>query len=113
VFVRRGVIEAENRDFLLDPQNRPGTMPIQLPANRDEHTRDLIEAIKTGKPTLVGIDTAVRSNTLCHLALAAVELGKTLRWDPVAEDFGQASEDDHRLEPRPHRGAYQLPKVDS
>jgi predicted dehydrogenase len=111
VFVRRGVIEAEDRAFLLDPQNKPGAMPIKLPANREEHTRDLIEAIKSGKPTLAGIDTAVRSNTLCHLALAAVELGRTLRWDPVAEDFGKAAEDNKRLEPRPHRGAYQLPKT--
>ena len=111
VFVRRGVIEAEDRALLLDPQNKPGAMPIQLPVNRGEHTRDLIEAIKTGKPTVAGIDTALRSNTLCHLALAAVELGKTLRWDPVAENFGQAAEDNKRLQPRPHRGAYQLPKT--
>jgi predicted dehydrogenase len=111
VLVRRGVIETENREFLLDPQNRPGTMPIQLPVNREEHTRDLIEAIRTGRSTVAGIDTALRSNTLCHLALAAVELGRTLRWDPVAENFAGGAEDNKRLEPRPQRGAYQLPKT--
>jgi hypothetical protein len=28
---KTGVIEAEDRAFLLDPQNKPGAMPIQLP----------------------------------------------------------------------------------
>jgi len=111
VFVRRGVIEAEDRALLLDPENKPGAMPIQLPVNLEEHTRDLIEAIKTGRPTVAGIDTALRSNTLCHLALAAVELGRPLHWDPAAEDFGDGEDDRERLEPRPQRGPYQLPKI--
>jgi predicted dehydrogenase len=108
VHVRRGSIKAENPSLLTDPKNKCGTMPITLPVSV-HHQRNLIEAIQSGKPTVAGIDSAVRGDTLCHLALAAVSLKRKLRWDPVAERYLDDDEANRSLAPRIPRAPWKLP----
>jgi predicted dehydrogenase len=108
VHVDRSAITAENRALLADPQNKCGAMPIKLPVSV-HHQRDLIEAIRTGRPTVAGVDSAVRSDTLCHLGLAAVTLGRKLRWDPGTETYVDDRDANKMLEPRGHRAPWRLP----
>jgi len=112
VHVRRGAIfTAEDREsFLRDPQNQCGAMPIKLPVSK-EHTRNFLDAIKTGTRPICDIETAVRSDTLCQLALITVKLGRKLTWRPEAERFAKDEAADALLRQRPFRGAWKLPKV--
>jgi predicted dehydrogenase len=112
VHVRRGAIfTADDREsFLRDPQNQCGAMPRKLPVSR-EHTRNFLDAVRTGGPAICDIETALRSDTLCQLALIAVKEGRKLGWDPVREEFVNDAAADARLQPRPFRGDWKLPEV--
>lgn len=109
VHTKRGTIEAANADLLRDPQNKYGAMPVKLPVS-NHHTRDFLDAIKTGNRTVCDIETAVRSDTLCQLALIAVKQGRKLRWDPQAEQFLQDDGANAMLLPRAFRNDWELPE---
>jgi len=110
VHVKRGMIESAEDRFLTDPQNKYDTMPITLPVS-EEHTRNFVEAIKSRRRALCDIETAVRSDTLCQLALIAVKLGRRLEWDPQAERFVNDEGANALLQPRKFRGDWKLPEV--
>jgi predicted dehydrogenase len=110
VHVNRGAIRASDEAFLRDPQNKYDTMPIKRTISKN-HTRHFVEAIQQGTRPLCAIETAVRSGTLCHLALLAVKQGRKLRWDPQAERFVDDDAANAMLQPRPFRGDWKLPEV--
>jgi predicted dehydrogenase len=107
VHVKRGAITASNEALLRDPQNKVGTMPVQLPVSL-EHTRNFIDAVKTGARAICDIETAVRSDTLPQLAAIAIKAGRKLTWDPQAESFGNDSAANALLAKRPFRGDWKL-----
>jgi len=110
VHVKRGSIRAADEAFLRDPQNRHDTMPVKLRISRD-HTRDFVDAVRQGARPICDIETAVRSDTLCHLALIAVKQGRKLRWDPQAERFIDDAAANAMLQPRPFRADWRLPEA--
>jgi predicted dehydrogenase len=110
VHVNRERIVASSDELLRDPQNQVGTMPTRLPVS-DHHHRNFIEAIKNSMPPICDIETAVRSDTLCLLALIAVKTGRKLTWDPQAEQFVNDAAANALLRPRPCRGDWKLPQV--
>jgi len=110
VHVDRDSIRAHDEGFLRDPQNKYDAMPIKLPISED-HTRNFVDAVKGGTRAICDIETAVRSDTLCQLALIAVKQGRRLRWDPRAERFTDDAAANAMLQPRPFRGPWKLPDV--
>jgi len=110
VHVDRNSIRTHDDGFLRDPQNKYDTMPIKLPISED-HTRNFVDAIRGGTRAICDIETAVRSDTLCQLALIAVKHGRRLRWNPRAERFVDDAAADVMLQPRPFRGPWKLPDV--
>jgi predicted dehydrogenase len=112
VHVQREQIQASDDRILRDPQNKYDTMPIKLPVS-NRHTYNFVEAVKHGGRAICDIETAVRSDTLCQLALIAVKLGRKLRWDPQAERFLDDDAANAMLRPRTFRGDWKLPDVQS
>jgi len=110
VHVDRDSIRAHDEGFLRDPQNKYDTMPVKLPISAD-HVRNFVDAIKSGTRAICDIETAVRSDTLCQLALIAVKKGHKLRWEPRAERFIDDAAANAMLQPRPFRGPWKLPDV--
>lgn len=110
VHVRRGSIFASAESLLQDPQNACGKMPIKLSVST-EHVRNFLDGIKNGTRTMCDVDTALRSDTLCQLALIAVKSGRKLQWDPKAERFVNDAAANAMLEPRAFRGEWKLPEV--
>lgn len=106
--VARGSIEASDQNLLRDPQNKPGAMPIKLPVSV-QHTRNFVDAIRGGRRAICDIETAVRSDTLCQLALIAVKQGRKLTWDPSVERFPADAAANVMLESRPYRDDWRLP----
>jgi len=68
-------------------------------------------AIKNHRQAICDIETAVRSDTLCQLALIAVKQGRKLHWDPQSEGFLNDDAANASLQPRPFRGEWRLPEV--
>ncbi|MHB8970221.1 MAG: Gfo/Idh/MocA family protein [Pirellulaceae bacterium] len=110
VHVNRERIVAHDEELLRDPQNQVGVMPVQLPVS-DHHHRNFIEAVKNDRRAICDIETAVRSDTLCLLALISVKAGRKLTWDSQAERFVQDDAANAMLQPRPCRGDWKLPSV--
>ena len=110
VHVKRGDITASSQALLDDPKNKCGTMPVKL-AVSSHHIRNLIDGIQNRTRTVCDVETALRSDTLCQLALIAVTSGRKLRWDPQAERFTNDDAANAMLEPRAFRGEWKLPQV--
>jgi hypothetical protein len=110
VHVARGSIEGSDDNLLRDPQNKYDAMPIKLPISV-QHTRNFLDAIKNRTRAICDIEAAVRSDTLCQLALLAVKRGRKLTWDPQGERFPNDDAANAMLQPRAFRGAWKLPEA--
>jgi predicted dehydrogenase len=109
VYVNRQEIKAPN-DLLRDPVNKYGTMPIKLPVSIN-HMKDFIAAITSGRRSISDIETAVRGDTLCQLALIAVKSGRKHQWDPATERFVNDDAANAMLQAKPFRGDWALPPL--
>lgn len=110
VHVSRGSIQGSDDSLLRDPQNKYDTMPIKLPISV-QHTRNFLDAIQRRTRAICDIEAAVRSDTLCQLALIAVKQGRKLAWDPEAERFPNDAAANAMLQPRVFRGDWKLPEA--
>ena len=108
--VTRGALNLHDPNVLRDPQNKCGTMPVKLPASRD-HTRNFVDAIRNRTRAICDIDAAVRSDTLCQLALIAVKRARKVEWDPKAERFVNDDAANAMLQSRAFRGDWRLKKT--
>lgn len=112
VHVNRERIVAGSDELLRDPQNQVGTMPVRLPVSSHHHG-NFIDAVKNRRRAICDVETALRSDTLCLLALIAVKRQHALTWDPKTERFTNDDAANAMLQPRPCRGTWTLPTVAS
>lgn len=63
----------------------------------DDHHRNFLDAIRTGKETVSPVEVAVRDETICQMGDLAVRLGRKLNWDPVKEEFVGDEQANRRL----------------
>ena len=81
VFVKRGAIEAQPVSLLeerIGPDERHFTIGT-------DHWRGFLDCVRTRRTPVSSIESAVRTDTVCHLCDIAMRLGRKLRWDPSAE----------------------------
>ncbi|MHC4434862.1 MAG: Gfo/Idh/MocA family protein [Planctomycetota bacterium] len=83
VFVKRGAIEAEPKSLLNE---RIGPEETHL-GNSSDHAGNFLDCVKSRSTPVSSIDSAVRTDTVCHLSDIAMRLSRRLRWDPEAERF--------------------------
>jgi hypothetical protein len=69
--------------------------------------RNFVESMRTRKPTVNPLESAIRSDTISHMSDIAVRLGRPIRWDPVAERIVGDAEASKRLD-RPMRKPWTL-----
>jgi len=108
ILVGRGYLAAEPKSLLT---TTIGPDEIHLPTSNN-HRRNFIECVKTRRQTICPIETAVRSDTICHLDDIAIRLGRSplrgkLKWDPQKEEFIN-DETANRLLTRPMRSPWRL-----
>ena len=103
VLVEREFIDAEPKSLLTATI---GPDEIRLPRSNN-HRRNFIECVKSRQQTICPVDTAVRSDTICHLDDIAIRLGRKLRWDPAKEQFIN-DEQANRMLSRPMRSPWHL-----
>ena len=75
----------------------------------DDHVKNWLECIKTGKRPCADVEIGHRSATLCHLGNIARWVGHKLHWDPMRETFGDDAKANMYLD-RTRRKPYELPE---
>ena len=63
---------------------------------------NFVESIRTRRPTINPLDSAIRSDTISHLSDIAIRLGRAVHWDPAKERIIDDREATERLD-RPMR----------
>lgn len=79
---------------------------VKLPS----HTTDWLNCIYSGKQPIGHLETGIRTATICHILNIARYIGRTLKWDPVKEQFDDAEA--NKLLAREHRKGFEQPVVD-
>ena len=86
VRVDRGTIEASDKQFIRDIQDREkkGDLDIKL-YKSPGHMREFLDCIKSRKRTLTPVEIAHRSQTPGHLGHIAATVGRKIKWDSVQQ----------------------------
>ena len=104
-----GWIEATSAGIKAQPQSmlksviKPGE--IHLPRKGDK--RDFIDAVKVRGGTMEDAEVGHRTASVCHLGHIAIQVGRKLKWDPVAERFPDDPEANRMLD-RPRRAPWNI-----
>jgi hypothetical protein len=85
---------------------RAGAQDLQLSFKSSEK-RDFLDSVKSRTQPLYDVEGGHRVNSLSHLALAAIELGRPLKWDPDAERVVGDDAANRWLAPKPLRVSWQ------
>jgi predicted dehydrogenase len=94
-----------NPESLL--QWTPGPNDLILPYKTSEK-RDFLDGVKSRQQPMPDAECGHRNTSLSHLAIAAIELGRVLKWDPVAERVLEDAEANRFLSPKPMRAPWKL-----
>ena len=69
--------------------------------------RNFVESIRSRKPTVNPLESAIRSDTISHLSDIAIRVGRPLRWNPETETISGDAEASKRLD-RPMRSPWTM-----
>jgi predicted dehydrogenase len=53
----------------------------------DDHPQNLLDAIRTGQPTVCPVEVGAHDEMICQMGDIAVRMGRKLQWDPAKEVF--------------------------
>jgi len=105
-----GWIYVSRQGFFTEPEALKhitlGPNDVRLPRSND-HRRNFLDAVKARSKPITNVDTAVRSDIICHQADIAMQLGRPLRWDPQKEVFVNDPQA-NRMLARPMRSPWHL-----
>ena len=71
------------------------------------HIRNFLDCVKTRKPANANSDVAAQSHIVCHAAYIAWQLGRTLKFDPVKDEF-LGDEEANRMRSRAMRDPWRI-----
>jgi predicted dehydrogenase len=103
VLVGRGYLEAEPKSLLTATI---GPDEIHLPQSNN-HRRNFLECVKSRQATMCPVETATRSDAICHIDDIAIRLGRKLKWDPQKEQFIN-DDQANRMLTRPMRSPWHI-----
>lgn len=86
---------------------KPGPGDLTFPLKRSEK-RDFLDAVKSRQQPMYDAEGGHRVNSLSHLALAAIELGRSLKWNPTAEKVIGDKAANELLKPKPLRKPWRI-----
>ena len=105
VWVDRGQFETEPASLKREVI---GPEEIRLYKSRDHH-QNFLDCVRSRGKTITPAETAHRSASVGHLGVIAMEVGRTIKWDPVTETIIGDPEAE-RLLGHSYRKPWQLPE---
>ncbi len=106
-----GWVHVDREGVNLQPENLIDENPDQFKTKlirSPDHVRNFLDCIRSRAETVCPIDESVRSDTLCHLAEAAIRLNRKVVWDPTKEQFVGDPGANLRLPARKMRSPWKL-----
>jgi len=103
ISVSRGALYASPKS-LQTARIREDEMPVIRSASQG---RNFVESMRSRRPTVNPLETAIRSDTISHLSDIAIRLGRAIRWDPEKERIIGDEEAEKKLD-RPLRKPWKL-----
>ena len=103
VYVRRGHIDANPKSLLQETIGPDETKLYES----NNHKGNFYECVKSRAATVAPVEVGHRSCSVCLLGGIAMELGRTLRWDPSTEEFANDCEANRKLS-RPMRSPWTI-----
>jgi hypothetical protein len=105
-----GEVEVSREFLRVKPESlarqRIGVNDIRL-YKSENHYADWLDCVGSRRNPVCDAEVGCRSATVCHLGIIANQLGRSLKWDPVAERFINDAEADRFLS-RPMRSPWKL-----
>ncbi len=71
------------------------------------HIRNFLDCVRTRTPAHANANVAAQSHVVCHAAYIAWQLGRTLKFDPVKEEF-LGDEEANRMRSRAMRDPWRI-----
>jgi predicted dehydrogenase len=106
VHVSRGKIATSPKELV---RHRFTDSDIKLYQSKN-HRQNFIDSIISLEPTICPASVGHRSGSICQLAGIAERLGRSIKWDPAAEQIlGDAEA--RSMQDRPRRAGYELPTI--
>ena len=93
ISVSRGALYASPRE-LQTAKIREDEKPVIRSSSQG---RNFVECMKTRRPTVNPLESAIRSDTISHLSDIAIRLGRKISWDPEKERILDDREAEKRL----------------
>ncbi len=104
IFVDRGKLEASNRDWIVEGNDRGPKKAYKSPG----HHRNFIESIRSREECICPAETGHRSATPGHIGYVSHALGRAINWDPIKEECVGDAEADALLKKVDYRGEWKL-----
>ncbi|WP_235296588.1 Gfo/Idh/MocA family protein [Portibacter marinus] len=82
--VSRGYLESLPAN-ILNPEGKID--PMEAYRHRWNHYQDWLSSMKTRSQPICPVEVGHRTATICNIANITYDLGRTLEWDPVKEEF--------------------------
>lgn len=101
IHIHGGALEADPPS-LLESVIEPDEVHLGRSPN---HHSDFLDAVRTRRRPLADCEIGHRTGTICHLVNIAMMTGRTLKWDPVAEQITN-DEEANRMCARPMRAPW-------
>ena len=108
-----GRIQILRGNYLAEPADLLKGAPEPTSEGRGEdmfHLKNFFDCTRTRNTPFADVEIGHRSTTICHLVNICREVGRKLKWDPVAERF-TGDEEANALLSRPRRKGYELPRA--
>ncbi len=103
ISVDRGGMEA-SKESILTAKLGPNDKPLY---ESSDHQRNFIDCVKSRKPTISPLESAIRSDTISHMTNIVVRTGRPVQWDPVKEQILNDAEASKFLD-RPMRQKWEV-----
>lgn len=106
-----GWVHIDRTGINLQPEElidvKPETFKTSL-VRSNGHVRNFLDCVRSRADTVCPVEAALAADTLCHLADAAMRLGRKLKFDFEREGFVNDAAADGRLRARPMRKPWHL-----
>ncbi len=82
-------VDDQTNVVTASPQSILQTRNLATPgwAQTGDHVRNWLDCIKSRRQTVCHPESAQRATTICHATNIGLRLGRSLKWDPQAEQF--------------------------
>ncbi len=113
IFVSRGKLSGEPVEALKDdplPANAVAKVYRNMPMEGNErkaHWANFLQCTRSGEMPISDVHSHMKMLNICHLAGISARLGRSLKWDPVAEQI-LGDDQANAMLARPYRKGYEI-----